>query len=174
MTKKKILIHSNFCKAFTGFGKHKKNILRYLFNTGKYEIFELANDLMKNCSEADGTPWTTYGSLPDTQKMSEINQNEHKQRQAAYGAFGIDDIINTVRPDVYIGIEDIWAFEGFYEKPWWNKVNSMIWTTLDSLPILQSAVDAAPKLNIITYGLLLPKKLFKKWAMIISKLCTAV
>ena len=117
MTKKKVLIHSNFCKAFTGFGKHKKNILRYLFNTGKYEIFELANGLMKRCPETDSTPWTTYGSLPDIQKMSEINQDQHKQRQAAYGALGIDDIINTVRPDVYIGIEDIWAFDGFYEKP---------------------------------------------------------
>ena len=104
MTKKKVLIHSNFCKAFTGFGKHKKNILRYLFNTGKYEIFELANGLMKRCPETDSTPWTTYGSLPDIQKMSEINQDQHKQRQAAYGAFGIDDIINTVRPDVYIGL----------------------------------------------------------------------
>lgn len=145
--KKRVLAHSNFCKAFTGFGKHKKNILRYLFNTGKYEIFELANGLMRRCPETDSTPWTTYGSLPDVQKMSEINQDQHKQRQAAYGAFGIDDIINTVRPDVYIGIEDIWAFDGFYEKPWWNKVNSMIWTTLDSLPILQSAIDAAPKIK---------------------------
>lgn len=38
--KKKVLIHSNFCKAFTGFGKNKKNILRYLYDTGKYELFE--------------------------------------------------------------------------------------------------------------------------------------
>lgn len=147
MIKKKVLVHSNFCKALTGFGKHKKNILRYLFNTGKYEVFELANGLMKQCPETNSTPWITYGALPDAQKLSEINQDQDKQRQAAYGAFGIDDIINTVRPDVYIGIEDIWAFDGFFEKPWWNKVNSMIWTTLDSLPILQSAIDAAPKVK---------------------------
>jgi glycosyltransferase involved in cell wall biosynthesis len=145
--KKRVLAHSNFCKAFTGFGKHKKNILRYLFNTGKYEVIELANGLMKTCPEAESTPWKTYGSLPDVETLNEINKDPNKQRQAAYGAFGIDDIIKTVRPDVYIGIEDIWAFDGFYEKPWWNKVNSMIWTTLDSLPILQSAIDAAPKIK---------------------------
>ena len=44
MSKKKtVLIHSNFCRAYTGFGKNKKNILRYLYETGKYNIVELAN-----------------------------------------------------------------------------------------------------------------------------------
>lgn len=147
MSKKKILIHSNFCKAFTGFGKHKKNILRYLFETGKYEIIELANGLQKFSLETSTTPWEAYGSLPDNQTMNSVMNDAYKQRQAGYGAFGIDDIIKTVKPDVYIGIEDIWAFDGFYEKPWWNKINCMIWTTLDSVPILQSAIDAAPKIN---------------------------
>ena len=45
--KKKVLIHSNNAKAFTGFGKHTKNILRYLQATNKYDIIEFAN----------GTPW---------------------------------------------------------------------------------------------------------------------
>ena len=40
---KKILFHSNSAKAFTGFGKNSKNILRYLQKTGKYEIIEFAN-----------------------------------------------------------------------------------------------------------------------------------
>ena len=33
---------------FTGFGKHKKNLLKYLYKTGKYEIVELSN----------GYPWS--------------------------------------------------------------------------------------------------------------------
>lgn len=147
MSKKKVLIHSNLCKAFTGFGKHKKNILRYLFDTGKYEIVELANGHQKFSTETSRMPWLAFGSLPDNQTMTSIAGDAQKERQASYGALGIDDIIKEVKPDVYIGIEDIWAFEGFFEKPWWNKVNSMIWTTLDSLPILQNAVDAAPKIK---------------------------
>jgi len=147
MTKKKILLHSNFCKAFTGFGKHKKNILRYLFNTGKYEIIELANGLAKSSPETARTPWKTYGSLPDNQTLNAIKDDAHKVRMASYGSFTIDDIIKEVKPDVYIGIEDIWAFDGFFDKPWWNKVNSMIWTTLDSLPLLDSAIDSAPKVK---------------------------
>ena len=51
----------------------------------------------------------------------------------------IDHAIKEIKPDVYLGIEDIWAFQGFYNKPWWDKINSMVWTTLDSLPILTEA-----------------------------------
>jgi glycosyltransferase involved in cell wall biosynthesis len=146
MNKKTILIHSNFCKAFTGFGKNKKNILRYLFKTGKYNIVELANGHHWQDSEMDSMPWKCVGSLPDAQAFSQI-KDPNQQRSASYGSMMIDNAIKEFKPDVYIGIEDIWAFDGFLEKPWWNKVNSMIWTTLDSLPILPAAIDAAPKIK---------------------------
>lgn len=146
MNKKTILIHSNFCKAFTGFGKHKKNILRYLFKTGKYNIVELANGRHWEDPEMEKMPWTCVGSLPDAQTLAQI-KDATQQRSAGYGSMGIDKAISKFKPDIYIGIEDIWAFDGYYEKTWWNKINTMIWTTLDSLPILQSAIDAAPKVK---------------------------
>jgi glycosyltransferase involved in cell wall biosynthesis len=59
----------------------------------------------------------------------------------------IDEIIQLEKPDIYIGVEDIWGFNGYWDKPWWNKINSIIWTTLDSLPILPDAVNAAPKIK---------------------------
>lgn len=146
MNKKTVLIHSNFCKAFTGFGKHKKNILRYLFKTGKYNIVELANGRHWQDPEMDRMPWKCVGSLPDEQSFAQI-KDPNQQRSASYGGMMIDKAIQEFKPDVYIGIEDIWGFDGYYQKPWWNKINTMIWTTLDSLPILQSAIDAAPKIK---------------------------
>ena len=65
--KKKVLIHSNFCKAFTGFGKHKKNLLKYLYKTGKYEIVELANAKQKNDEALQKMPWKAIGTLPSDQ-----------------------------------------------------------------------------------------------------------
>ena len=38
---KTILYHSNSSKAFTGFGKNIKNILKYLHKTKKYEVINL-------------------------------------------------------------------------------------------------------------------------------------
>ena len=64
--KKKILIHSNHCKMFTGFGKHKKNLLKYLHKPGKYELVELSNS--KHKDEVLNMPWKAYGTLPSNQK----------------------------------------------------------------------------------------------------------
>lgn len=143
MRKKTVLIHSNFCKAFTGFGKNSKNILKYLYKTGKYNVVEAANMRMSGDKELDLLPWKSYGAIP--KNYASLSQEDKKK--AGYGYFEIDKIVEEVRPDVYIGIEDIWAFTDYHRKPWWNKVTPMIWTTLDSLPILPQAVQYAPKIK---------------------------
>ena len=62
MAKKKILFHSNFSKAFTGFGKNAKNILKYLYKTGKYEIVEFANGIVWDDQSLKKMPWKAIGS----------------------------------------------------------------------------------------------------------------
>ena len=65
--KKKILFHSNSSKAFTGFGKNAKNILRYLQGTDKYEIVEFANGMQWGDPILKLRPWEAQGSLPNPQ-----------------------------------------------------------------------------------------------------------
>jgi glycosyltransferase involved in cell wall biosynthesis len=144
--KKKILIHSNHCKAFTGFGKHKKNLLKYLYQTGKYEIVEVSN--AKHKDEVPNMPWKSVGTLPSNKKMlMEIAKDATRQRDAGYGHELINEIIAEEKPDIYLGVEDIWAFTGFTSRPWWDKIHSMIHTTLDSVPLLPEAIQAAPKIK---------------------------
>ena len=161
MKKKKVLIHSNHCKAFTGFGKHTKNILIHLQKTGKYDIVEFSNGIRWGDPKLSNLPWKAEGSLPsDPHHLKKINQDPQLARNASYGSETIDKIIERERPDVYIGIEDIWAFSGYTEKTWWNKINCMIWTTLDSLPILPDAIKAAPKIkNYYTWASFAQKSL---------------
>lgn len=143
---KRILFHSNNAKAFTGFGKNTKNILRYLYKTGKYEIIEFANGTQWNDPSLKLRPWEAQGSLPNNPALlKQLNSDQQKGRAAGYGAATIDSAIKEYKPDIYLGVEDIWAFGGYWEKPWWDKINNMIWTTLDSQPILPQAVEAAPK-----------------------------
>lgn len=158
MKKKTVLIHSNYCKAFTGFGKNKKNILKYLYKTGKYKIVEAANMKSVSDSSVNKLPWDCYGTVPDNYS----SLPEDKKRAAGYGSDEIDNIVQKVRPDVYIGIEDIWGFTDYHKKPWWNKVNSMVWTTLDSLPILPQAVEYAPKIKHYYVWASFAEKAFKK------------
>ena len=57
MRKKKILIHSNYHKLFTGFGKNAKNILKYLYQSKKYDIVEVANGKHFDEPELSKAPW---------------------------------------------------------------------------------------------------------------------
>lgn len=148
MHKKKIVFHSNHSKAFTGFGKNTKNILKYLYQTGKYDIVEFANGSNWSNPNLKNMPWKAIGSLPDDQALlQKINQDPQAARMAGYGSNMIDKLIMQEKPDIYIGSEDIWAFNGYSERDWWNKINCMIWTTLDSLPILPLAVNEAKNIK---------------------------
>ena len=143
--KKKILLHTNHSKAFTGFGKNCKNILSYLYKTGKYEIVEACNGFQKSNPHLRKLPWKCVGTLPDDQaRIDQLNRDPNIARAAGYGAETIDDIIKEFKPDVYIGAEDIWGFNQYWKRKWWNKTSCMIWTTLDSEPILPLAIEAAP------------------------------
>jgi len=141
--KLKVLVHSNGSRLITGFGKNAKNILLALYKDPDIEVIEAANgspfgaDLL--------TPWEGYGTYPVNPNLLQAIRGDHpKERMASYGFYTIDEIVEKCKPDIYLGVEDIWAFTDYHEKPWWNKVNKILWTTLDSLPILDQALQMEP------------------------------
>ena len=141
--KKKILIHSNHCRAKTGFGKHMKHLLTYLYKTGKYEVIEFANGMQWNDPKLSRMPWKAIGALPfEPDIIQQCQTDPNKGRAASYGHLKIDDVIKQEKPDIYLGIEDIWGLEGFWGKKWWKKINSLIWTPVDSLPLLDKHIDS--------------------------------
>lgn len=144
MDKLKVLIHSNGSRAVTGFGKNMKNILLALYKDPNIELIEAANGYRIGMDLK--TPWESSGTYPSNPALlAKIKGDGIKERAASYGFYCIDEIIERYKPDVYLGIEDIWAFTEFQTKPWWNKIPCIIWTTLDSLPILPQAEHMAPK-----------------------------
>jgi len=146
--KKKILFHSDFALSKTGFGRNTKAILSYLYNTEKYELVCLAGGIAKNHPETERTPWKTYGVIPNSGKeAADCNSSQDRGRLYSYGAFELDNVINIEKPDIYIGVQDFWGVDYSINKPWFNKINSVIWTTLDSLPLLSTAVSEAPKIK---------------------------
>ena len=146
--KKKVLFHSDFALSKTGFGRNAKAILSYLFNTGKYELVSLSGGITKVHPELDRTPWKSYGSVPTSgPEYADCHSNPDKGRMYSYGMYELDSIIELEKPDIYIGVQDFWGVDYAIEKPWFNKVNSVIWTTLDSLPLFNRAVEQAPKIK---------------------------
>ena len=146
--RKKIVFQSDFSLAKTGFGRNSKAILKYLYNTGKYDIVNYCCGMQKGSHQLERTPWKSCGSLPTSQQeVEKLNKDPHLARMASYGAYLLDEIIREEKPDVYIAVQDIWGVDFAIDKPWFDKISSVIWTTLDSLPILESAVKCAPKVK---------------------------
>ena len=146
--KKKIVYQSDFSLAKTGFGRATRAILTYLYNTGKYDIVNYCCGLQYSNPELKKTPWKSTGALPDNpREIEQLNKDPNVARLASYGAHLLDKVIEDEKPDVYIAVQDIWGIDFAVEKKWFNKITSILWTTLDSLPILSTAIEKAPKIK---------------------------
>lgn len=147
-TKKKIVFQSDYSLAKTGFGRNAKAILSYLYKTGKYDIVHYCCGMNWSNPELRRTPWKSVGCLPDNaQEIEHLNRDPALARAANYGSHYLDRIIKEEKPDIFIGVQDIWGVDFSIGKPWFNKINSIIWTTLDSMPILPTALERAPDIK---------------------------
>lgn len=152
--KKKVLIQTDFVLAKTGFGRNARAIFEYLYATNKYDLvnFAVGSVDIQVAQEADRTPWKTIASVNSKQLEGIKQQNDPKaweniERLAGYGAFALDQAVKEEKPDVFFGVQDIWGIDFASDKDWFKKIPSVLWTTLDSLPILPKAVELAPKVK---------------------------
>ena len=146
--KKKVLIQTDFSLAKTGFGRNARALLKYLYSTNKYDLVHYSCGMTYDHPEFKKTPWKSVGSLTNNQQeLDQLNRDPNLARMASYGAHLVDKVVNDEKPDVYLAVQDIWGVDFAIEKSWFNKISSVIWTTLDSLPILQSAITNAPKIK---------------------------
>jgi glycosyltransferase involved in cell wall biosynthesis len=134
--------------AKTGFGRNARALLMHLYKTDKYDIVHYCLGQQLSSPILQKTPWRSIGCLPDNQaELDMLQKDPAVARMAGYGAHMIDKVIKEEKPDVYLGIQDIWGVDYSIDKNWFNNINSVIWTTLDSLPILPTAVEKAPKIK---------------------------
>ncbi len=146
--RKKILLQTDFSLVKTGFGRNAKAILDYLYRTDKYDIVHYVVGFQGANPELNRTPWKSIGCLPNTREEIEaIRRDPQVEKVAGYGSLNLDKVIYEEKPDVYIAAQDIWGVDFAVDRKWFNKITSVIWTTLDSLPILPSAVKVAPKIK---------------------------
>lgn len=146
--KKKVVVHSNFSLAKTGFGRHCKLLLSHLYKTGKYDVVEYAAAPLRWSDPAcKAMPWKCYGALPDDEReLAPYMQDSNQMTAIRYGDLYINKVVEEEKPDVMIMIEDIWGIQHF-NKPWNNKLTCVYWTPIDSLPLLPVFADNKTKLK---------------------------
>lgn len=152
--KHRVMILSDSPIAKTGFGKNCKLLMEYLFKTGKYDLCNVAVGTTDNdLAELERCPWKTYPAV-NLQQLTQLKQSndqrnwESLERMAGYGKFTIDKYIKEWKPSIVFGIQDIWGVDFLLDSTYFkNGLPMVLWTTLDSLPILDSALKASEKMK---------------------------
>lgn len=135
---------TNHCGAKTGFGGFAKELLTYLYKTGKYDLTLYAAGMTWEHPDFQRWPWKIYGTLPtDPKDIEQLNRDPNLARAANYGDYLADKVVQTVRPDIFFASEDLWGVNFYQNKSWWNKIPCIIHTTIDSRPILPIGVELA-------------------------------
>lgn len=149
MNKKlKVVFWSNSPLARTGLGRNTKSVMSYLYKTNKYELVMYCMGQIDGSPDFQKLPYKTIGSIPADQNIiNQINQNPHPS--IGYGGYLLDEMVKNEKPDVLILSDDFWAgtHTGFYEKPWFNKINSVLHCTIDSEPVLPDALKYRDKIK---------------------------
>lgn len=131
---------------YTGFGKISRNLLSYLFSTGKYEIFEYAQGVAWSYSDLQKLPWQAAGTLPNSQhEINELNKDPYRARQASYGEYNIEKAIELFKPDICIFNQDTWGNSYAVNRHFHKIIPTVLWTTHDSLPLLKTSYKDASK-----------------------------
>ncbi len=146
--KRKILILTNYCGVFTGFGRNIKELLSYLYRKygNQYEfILAAAGQTFQNPDFARW-PWEVHGVIPNnSQELGNMVNDQGAMRFVAYGGYAIEMLVHKYKPDVILAIEDEWGVNFIKDKEFFNHIPTVFWVTLDSLPILDKALDTASK-----------------------------
>jgi glycosyltransferase involved in cell wall biosynthesis len=146
--KKRVLFLSDYAGAFTGFGKNTKLLLKYLYQTKKYDILNAAQGLTKHGAHCLRFPWKSMGVLPDDpSKIAQINQDPNLGRIAAYGDLEIENIVKEFKPDVVFSVNDTWGSQFVVDKKFFNHIPTVCWNTFDSLPLLPDTIEKANKIK---------------------------
>ncbi len=144
MRKKRILFLTDYAGINTGFGKNIKLLLKYLYETDKYELCNACCGLGKNNLDYSRFPWKTIGVIPDDPSFHQrMQQDPNFARIASYGEPEIGNIVESFKPDVVFAIQDSWGALFVADKPFFKKIPTVCWITFDSLPLLKDTVEKA-------------------------------
>ena len=152
MKKKKLAILTDHSLSFTGFGRFSKALLTYLYSLNKYDLVHFAVGAVKDNPDLTRTPWVTRGVVDPNiiQQLKAANPPQvHEQidRMSGYGAHTIDTLVKEEKCDVLLNVQDIWGISFACDYHWSDKITNVLWTTLDSRPILQQAIDCSKKVK---------------------------
>lgn len=132
--KKRILFCSEATFLNTGYATYTREILNYLYGTGKYEIAEMASYGHENDPRAANIPWKFYGVMPAQNAPEEIKKQYASVSTNQFGQFVFEQTCLDFKPDIVCDIRDFWMLDFVERSPFRPFFKWCIMPTVDAAP----------------------------------------
>jgi glycosyltransferase involved in cell wall biosynthesis len=144
---KKILFCSEAHYLTTGYAVVYKEFLKTFHNSGKFEVAELASYGKVGAAELKDCPWKFYANSVDK------NHPHYSSYEAAeihkYGSWRFEKVLLDFKPDVVIGLRDIYMDSFIVNSPLADYVYKILVPPTDSMPQLDEWLDYMTKADAI-------------------------
>ena len=134
MRNKRILFCSEATFLNTGYATYTREILNYLYSTGKYEIAEMASYGERNDPRAQSIPWKFYGVMPNQNASQEEKNQYGSSATNQFGEFIFESVCLDFKPDVVCDIRDFWMLDFAERSPFRPFFKWCIMPTVDARP----------------------------------------
>jgi glycosyltransferase involved in cell wall biosynthesis len=131
--KKRILMCNESSLLSTGYSTYGYEVLTRLYNTGKYELAELAAYGKPDDPASNNIPWKYFPVLPrENDERGKAIYNSKPSNQ--FGEFIFDNVCASFKPDIVFDIRDTWMLEFEERSPARQYYHWAIMPTVDSAP----------------------------------------
>lgn len=134
MRKKRILFCSEATFLNTGYATYTREVLNYLYNTGKYEIAELAAYGKRDDPQAANIPWKFYGVIPPDNTIEQEKDAFNSKPTNQFGEYIFESVCLDFQPDFVCDIRDFWMLDFQERSPFRDFYRWVIMPTVDARP----------------------------------------
>ena len=122
----------------TGYASYSKAVLQRLYDTGKYDIAELACYGSHDDGRRFDLPWVYYPNLPISQEEGQLYGSNPIN---AFGAWRFEDVVLHFKPDVVASARDHWMDSFIEQSPLRPYFLWATMPTVDSCPQMEGWIS---------------------------------
>ena len=150
--KKRILFNTEFSLLNSGYSTYSLDCLRYLYNTGKYELFELAAYCEPGNPSIHQVPWKVFPNLPTPGNQQE-NAIYESDNTNAFGKWKFEKVLLECQPDIVFDVRDIWYCTYSIHNPLRRFYNLFLMPACDAEPQAPDWINSYSNVDgIATYS----------------------
>lgn len=149
--KKRVLIINDFSGLSTGYAVYGREVIRRLYESGKYEIAEFAQYVGQNDPRLANVPWKVYTNTPDRNNPKEVVEYD-SNLLFHFGSWKFESVCLDFHPTHILTFQDYWMNSYIDSSPFRRFFNWGWMVACDAAPQAEEWLDMYTRVDgLFTY-----------------------